>query len=177
MKLYDIIRAAGDGEIVGSLAKEAGIGRDQAEQVLRTLLPELGRAVRRTGEGRTGAPVVRAALHDERYARYLEQPPALREPVAAQDGERVLEEVMGHEQRDEVVRGAAAVTNVDEASLRRLLPLVATLAMAALGQQLREQSPEIPWFGTRPGDQFGAPLLNALAAMFGHEDEAPPERR
>ena len=71
MRLYDIIRAAGGGEIVGSLAKEAGIGRDQVEQVLRTLLPELGRAVRRTGEGRTGAPVLHSALHDERYARYL----------------------------------------------------------------------------------------------------------
>ena len=43
--------------------------------------------------------------------------------------------------------------------------------MAALGQQLREPSPEIPWFGTDPSDQFGAPLLDALAALFeNHED-------
>lgn len=177
MKLYDIIRAAGRGEIVESLAREAGIGRDQAEQALRTLLPEFGRAIRRTGESRTGAPAVHAAMQDERYARYLDHPAALREAAAAADGERVLDEVLDDEQRDELVGSTAAAIRADEAAVRRLLPPVATLAMAALGRRLREQSPEIPWFGTRPDDHFDAPLLNALAAMFEHEDEAPPEPR
>jgi hypothetical protein len=49
--------------------------------------------------------------------------------------------------------------------------------VAAIGQRLRDESPQIPWFGTRPDDQFGAPLLNALAAMFEHEDESRSERR
>lgn len=177
MKLYDIIRAAGRGEIVEGLAEEAGVGRDQAEQALRTLLPELGRAIRRTGESRTGAPAVHVAMHDERYARYLEHPGALREAAAAADGERVLEEVLDDRHRDELVRSAAAAIQADQGSVGKLLPLVATLAMAALGQQLREPSPEVPWFGTRPDDHFDAPLLNALAALFEHEDEARSERR
>ena len=101
---YDIIRVAGGGEIVEELAKDAGVARNQAEQALRTLSPELGRAIRRTGESRTGAPAVRAAMQDERYARYLDQPAALREVAAAADGERVLEEVLDEEQRDELVR-------------------------------------------------------------------------
>lgn len=171
MKLYERIRAAGRGAIVEGLAREAGIGRDQADQAMRQLLPELGRAIRRTGESRTGAPAVHAAMHDERYARYLDEPEALREPAAAADGERVLDEVLDQEERDALVRSVAAAVQVDEGAMRRLLPLVATLAMAALGQQLREQSPEIPWFGTRPDDRFGAPLLNALAALFEQEDE------
>lgn len=177
VKLYETIRAAGGGEIVAELAKDAGVGRDQAEQALRTLLPEFGRAIRRIGESPTGAPAVHAAMQDERYARYLDHPAALREAAAAADGDRVLEEVLDDEQRDELVRSAAVAIHADAASVRRLLPLVATLAMAALGQQLRAPSPEIPWFGTRPGDRFDAPLLNALAAMFEHEDEAPPEHR
>jgi len=176
VKLYDIIRSAGGGEIVDALAKEAAIGRDQAEQALRTLLPELGRAIRGTAESSGGPPAVLAAMKDERYARYLEDPAALREPAAAQDGERVLEEILDEAQRDELVRSAASAINVDQASMRTLLPRVATLAMAALGSQLREPSPEIPWFGTRPGDHFDAPLLNALAAMFEHEEKARPER-
>jgi hypothetical protein len=177
MELYDIIRAAGGGEIVEELAKEAGVARDQAEQALRTLLPEFGRAIRRTGESRTGAAAVHAAMRDERYARYLDQPAALREAAAAADGERVLEEALDEEQRDELVRSTAAAMQVDSASVRRLLPLVATLATGAIGQRLREQWPEIPWFGTRPDDHFDAPLLNALAAMFEHEDETRSERR
>ena len=175
MKLYDIIRAAGRGRIVEALAKEAGLGRDQTEQALRALLPEFGRAIRRTTGGIGAAPALLSAMQDERYARYLDHPAALREAAAAADGDRVLGKVLDDEQRDEVVRSTAAAIHAEQTSVRRLLPLVATLAVAALRQQAREESPEIPWFGTRPGDHFDAPLLNALAAMFEHEDEAPPE--
>ena len=177
MKLYDIIRSAGGGEIVAALAQDADVSRDQAEQALRLLLPDLGRAIRRTAESRTGAPAVHAAMRDERYARYLEQPPALREPGASADGERVLMEVLDDEQREELVRGTAAAIDADEATVRKLLPLVATLGMAALGQQLREPSPEIPWFGTHPGDHFDAPLLNALTALFEQDEEASEKGR
>ena len=176
MELYDAIRSAGGGEIVGALAKHAEISRTQAEQALRTLLPELGRAIRRTGESRTGAPAVHAAMQDERYARYLEHPAALREPAAAEDGERVLAEVLDDEQREELVRGTAAAIGTDQGRVRTLLPLVASLGMAALGQRLREPSPEIPWFGTHPGDRFDAPLLDALAALFGHDERSDKDR-
>ena len=57
-----------------------------------------------------------------------------------------------------------------------MLPLVATLAMAALGEKLRERSPGLPWFGTRPGDRFNAPLLNALTALFERDDDQPKDR-
>jgi hypothetical protein len=170
VKLYDVIRSAGGGEIVEALAREAEISRDQAERALRLLLPDLGRAIRRTAESRTGAPVVHAAMQDERYARYLEDPATLHEPAAAEDGERVLMEVLDDEQRKELVHGTAAAIDADEDRVRKLLPLVASLGMAALGQRLREPSPEIPWFGTHPGDHFDAPLLDALAALFEHEE-------
>ena len=171
MKLFEVIRSAGKGAIVANLAAEAGLDRGAAEEGLRALLPELGRVIRRAGEAGARTPSLEAALRDERHARYLDDPAALREPAAAADGERVLGEVLGAEQRDELVRRVAATSGAGETELRRLLPLVATLAMAALGGHLREPTPEIPWFGTRPSDHFDAPLLNALAAMFERDDE------
>ena len=176
MKLGDIIRAVGRGEIVDELAKDAGVDRDQADRALRSLLPNIGRAIRRAGERRTGAPTVHAAMQDERYAGYLADPALLREPAAAANGERVLAEVMDEAQRNELIRDAAAAVQAEEAAVRRLLPLIATLAMAAIGERLRKESPQIPWFGTRPDDQFGAPLLDALAAMFEREDDSRSER-
>jgi hypothetical protein len=177
VSLYDAIRAAGGGEIVGALAEQTGVSRDQAERALRVLLPDLGRAVRRTAESQTGAPLVHAAMRDERYARYLQEPEALREPGAVADGGRVLREIMDNEQRSELVRDAAAAIGADEARARRLLPLVATLAMAALGQKMREPAPQIPWFGTDPDDRFGAPLLDALTALFEQHEESSDKRR
>jgi hypothetical protein len=177
MKLFETIRSAGEGAIVANLAAEAGVDRSAAEEGLRVLLPELGRAIRRAGgEGGAGTPALEAALRDERYGRYLDDPAALSDPAAADDGERVLAEVLDGGERDRLVRQVAAATAPGEGEVRKLLPLVATLAMAALGQRLRAPTPEIPWFGTRPSDHFDAPLLNALAALF-EQDEEPPKDR
>jgi hypothetical protein len=176
VKLLDTIRSAGGGEIVAALAAKARIGPDEAEEALRALLPEIGRAIRRTEESGSGAAVVSAALHDERYARYLEQPNALGEPAAVADGERMLEDVLDDDERGDLIRRVAAEIGPDEAEVRAMLPLAATLAVAALGEKLRDRSPGLPWFGTRPGDRFDAPLLNALTALFERDDDEPKDR-
>jgi hypothetical protein len=176
VKLLDTIRSAGGGQIVAALAAKARIGPDEAEEALRALLPEIGRAIRRTEESGSGAAVVSAALHDERYARYLEQPNALGEPAAVADGERMLEDVLDDDERGDLIRRVAAEIGPDEAEVRAMLPLVATLAVAALGEKLRDRSPGLPWFGTRPGDRFDAPLLNALTALFERDDDEPRDR-
>ena len=76
------------------------------------------------------------------------------------------------------MRRVAAAIGPDEGEVRKLLPQVAALAMAALGERLRDPAPsaEIPWFGSGPQDHFDAPLLKALAAMFGHKEEEPPPK-
>lgn len=175
--LFEIIRSAGKGEIVRTLATEAGLDDSQAEEAVRALLPEIGRAIRRTGESRSGAAAAHAVMRDERYQRYLEDPAALHQPDAATDGERVLAEVLDEEERGQLVRRVAAAIEPHEDAVRTLLPLVAVLAMGALGRQLREPSPGIPWFGTREGDHFDAPLLEALTALFEHQDDGPSKRR
>jgi len=172
MTLFDMIRSAGGGQFVKALARQAGIQPGEAKEAMRLLLPEIGQAIRRTEESGSGASVVSAAMHDERYARYLEQPEALGEPAAVADGERVLGDVLDDDQRGALIRRVAATVGAKEGELRKLLPLVATLAMAALGQQVREPSPGVPWFGSRPGDRFDAPLLNALSALFGQAEDS-----
>jgi hypothetical protein len=172
VKLFDVICSAGGGAFVSALAARAGIAPGEAEEALRALLPEVGHAIRRTEESGSGAAVVHAAMHDERYARYLVEPTALAEPAAVADGERVLADVLDDEERGELIRRVAVEIGPDEEEVRDMLPLVATLAMAALGQKLRDPSPGLPWFGTRPGDRLGTPLLNALTALFERgEDE------
>ena len=178
MELFNIIRSHGNGAIVANLAAIAGLERSEAEEALEALLPELGRAIQRAGRSRSGAAAVHAAMRDERYQRYLEQPAALAEPAAVDDGERVLGEVLDDDDRSELVRRVAAGIGPDEGEIRKLLPQVAALAMAALGERLRDPKPtaEIPWFGTGAEDHFDAPLLKALSTLFGHEEEEPEKR-
>jgi hypothetical protein len=173
MKLFEVIRSAGGGKFVNALATQAGVPPSEAEEAMRALLPEIGHAIGETEESGSGAAAVSAAMHDERYARYLDDPDSLNEPAAVSDGERVLADVLDDDERGELIRRVAAVIGPNEGEVRKMLPLVATLAMAALGQKLRDPSPGVPWFGTRPGDRFDAPLLNALAALFDPDDDEP----
>jgi hypothetical protein len=172
MKLFDMIRSAGGGQFVDALAKQAGIQPGEAEEAMRLLLPEIGQAIRQTEESGSGATAVSAAMHDEHYARYLGQPEALGEPAAVSDGARVLGDVLDDDQRAALIRRVAATIGPTESQVGKLLPLVATLAMAALGQQVRAPSAGMPWFGSRPGDRFDAPLLNALADLFGQAEDS-----
>ena len=176
MKLFEVIRSAGVGKFVNALATKAGIAPDEAEEAMRALLPEIGRAIRRTEESGSGAAAVHATMRDERYARYLEQPEALAEPAAVADGERVLADVLDDDARGELIRRVAAAIGPNEEEVRDLLPLVAALAMAALGQKMRDASPGLPWFGSRPDDRFEAPLLNALTALFEQDEDQPKGR-
>jgi hypothetical protein len=173
MKLFDVIRTAGGGRFVSALANHAGVSPDEAEEAMRALLPEIGHAIRATEESGSGAAAMVHAMHDERYARYLEDPATLAEPSAVVDGEHVLQDVLDDDDRGELIRRSAASIGPNEGEVRKMLPLVATLAMAALGQKLRDPSPELPWFGTRPDDRLDAPLLNALTALFEHDDDKP----
>jgi hypothetical protein len=176
VKLFDVIRSAGGGKFVSALAAKAGIEPGEAEEALRALLPEIGRAIRRTEESGSGAAAVHATMRDERYGRYLEQPEVLAEPTAVPDGERVLADVLDDDARGDLIRRVAARIGPNEEECRSMLPLVAALAIAALGQKMRDASPGLPWFGSRPGDRFDAPLLNALTALFEQDEDERKDR-
>jgi hypothetical protein len=174
VQLFDIVRSAGKGEFVKVLAAQAGLDERQAEEALRALLPELGHEIRSAGHSRSGAAAVHGLMRDERYEGYLDDPASLGRPEAVADGERVLDEIMeAEDERGDLIRRVAAEIEPHEDQVRKLLPLVAVLAMGALGQQLRQPSPEVPWFSTGADDEFGAPLLDALATLFGHKDDKP----
>ena len=170
MTLYEIIRSAGQGKFLAALGAKAGIGQDEAAEALRAMLPEIGSAIRATEESGSGAAAMVAAMHDERYGRYLEQPATIKESQAIEDGERVLDDVLEEDERNQLIRRVAAAIGPNEGEVRTMLPLVATLAMAALGQRLRDATPEMPWFGSRPDDKFDGPLINALTALFEHKE-------
>lgn len=173
MKLFDVIRSAGGGRFVKALAAKAGVAPAEAEEAMRVMLPEIGQAIRRTEERGSGAAVAVHAMQDECYARYLHRPEALLEPAAVSDGERVLGNLLDDTERGALIRRVADSSGATEGQVREMLPLVASLAMAALHQKARDPSPEIPWFGTHPGDHFDAPLLNALTALFERQEGEP----
>ena len=141
MQLYNIIRSAGGGEIVKNLAAGSGLEPSEVEEALRALLardrqrdPARGREPERRRRG--PCPDARRAL-----PALLRQPAGARRAGGAADGERVLDEILDQDERGELVRRVAAAIRPDEGQVRTLLPRVAVLAAAVLGERLREPPP------------------------------------
>lgn len=173
MSLLETIHAA-PGDVVGELARRAGIERSQTEQALRALVPEVGRAMRRAAESRTPtAPAVHAITRNGRYERYLDQPAALHEPAALDHGRQLLHDLFGgREEARELADGVAPSVGAEPDAIAHLLPLVTTLAAGALSREVRTTTPTSAHVGAQ-GEEHGAPLARALASLFGDEDVSP----
>lgn len=171
VSLLATIREARGGEVIGALARRAGLDESGTERAMRALVPEIGRALRSTSESRTGAPAMHAITQNGRYERYLEEPAALDEPQAMEQGEALLRDLFGsHEDAREVAEAVARASALDAGAVERLQPLVAVLAVGALSREVRATTPTVPGhFGTRPEDVGGAPLARALAHLFGED--------
>src|SRR5690606_12490528 len=78
------------------------------------------------------------ALKSERHQRYLDDPDRLTDEDAREDGNNILGHLFGSK---DVSRGVAARaaedTGFDASLIRKALPLVAGLAMGALGRQAK----------------------------------------
>jgi hypothetical protein len=175
MKLLDVIRSTGGGKFVNALAARAGIQPGEAEEALRALLPEIGHAIRQTEESGSGAAAVSAAMHDERYARYLDDPDSLNEPAAVSDGERVLADVLDDDERDHLIRrvggadrperGGGAQNAFPGRNARHGGPRPEAARPLARGSLVRHAA----------GRPVRCPALNALAALF-DPDEPSKDR-
>jgi hypothetical protein len=175
MPLLRTIRAARGGEATRRLGQQFGLGESEIEQAIQAIVPQLAHALRRLAESRTGAPVVHALMEEENYARYIDEPDALKEPQARADGDRVLEEILeGRYQRREITRIAANDSKLTEETIARLMPYIAVVTMGALGRSINEPSPSTPdRFETDQDDPCDDPIARVLASFFGEDDVSP----
>jgi hypothetical protein len=119
MNILNAIVGADDGRAVGALARQFGLSGDQAASAIGALLPALAGGLQRNVT-----------------QRYLDNPAALSSPDAILDGNAILGHILGSKDVSRAVASnAAATTGIGEDLLKKMLPVIATLAMGALSRQ------------------------------------------
>ena len=99
------------------------------------------------------------ALASGGHERYIDQPEALTKPETALDGNAILGHIFGNNETSrEVAAGAAQKTGIDPAILKKMLPIVAALAMGALAKQTKSGG---------AANQSGAAGKGGIGAMLG----------
>lgn len=154
MKLMDLLEQAGGEDSLRALASAVGIDRREASRVVSALGPALTKSLQNQAQGSGGLDALRRALEQGRHDRYLDNPDLMKASATREDGNKILGHLFGSKDVSRnVAARAAEQTGVDATRIKQALPLVAGLAMAALGR--------------KSGKAEGGVSQNQLGALLG----------
>lgn len=160
--LNDILSAVG-GEGLRKLGGSQGLNESQARSAIESLLPALSRGMKRNTQTPAGLESALAALRGGGHTRYLERPELLGEEATRQDGNGILGHLLGSKEVSrEVAQRASERTGIGADTLKKLLPVAATLFMGAMSRKSGQQAEQIGG---------GRPSGNPLASLLDSDDD------
>lgn len=142
---------------VQQIATQFGLSPEQAQSAVGTLLPMVTAGLQKETATKGDAGLA-AALAKGNHEAYLDNPASLAAPTTTNEGNSILGHVFGNKETSrEVAANAAQKTGIDPAILKKMLPIVATLAMGTIARKTKQ--------GGAGQASTGAP--GGLAGMLG----------
>jgi len=136
MDFMDLLKAAGGSDSIGQLATTVGLGSSDTSKLVEALAPALMRGVQKNAADDSGLAGLRRALETGGHDRYIDKPELLASDDTRADGNNILGHIFGSK---DVSRNVAAVaakdTGIDAGLIKKVLPLLATLAMGAMSKK------------------------------------------
>jgi hypothetical protein len=164
MDLLQTILNAQNGTAVDQIGQQLGLDRAQTVNAIQGLMPALAGGLAKNASAPDGLAGLEAALTGGGHARYLEYPAVLAQPEAIEDGNGILGHLFGtKEVSRQVAANASAQTGIGADVLKKMLPMVASLAMAALAHRARRT----PNGQVQLNPSEGGGLFDMLGPMLG----------
>ena len=137
MNLLEAVMSAGNGGAVRQMAQQFGLEEGAAKGAIEQLLPALAHGLSRNTSQAGGLESLLGALQSGGHARYFEDPTHAISEAGIADGNNILGHILGSKDASRnVAAHASAGSGVDSAILRKMLPVVASIAMGALAKQM-----------------------------------------
>ena len=139
LNLLDMVMQAQNGSALGNIGRQFGLNDDQAGAAVRALLPALSSGLKRNAGSASGLESLLGAVQSGRHERYLDDPSAIADAGARDEGNAILGHLLGSKDVSREVAGrAASQTGLDIGVLKQMLPVLATMAMGSVGKQPRQ---------------------------------------
>lgn len=140
MSILDMIGGQ-NSAAVQQLAAQFGLRPEQAQAAMSVLLPLVTAGVQREAQTK-GTDGLAAALAKGQHEKYLSEPAALADPATVTDGNAILGHIFGSKDVSrQVATNAAQKTGIDPALLKKMLPVVAAIAMGAIARRSKSAGP------------------------------------
>lgn len=136
MDLLNMLLNAGNGGAVKQMARNFGLDESQATSAISNLLPALGQGLARNASKPNGIDGIMKALSSGKHTQYIDNLDTLGDENTVRDGNGILGHILGSKDVSRQVAGAAsAKTGIGQDVLKKMLPVVAAMAMGALSKQ------------------------------------------
>ena len=136
MDLLKVLLQTTQGGTTKQIGDQFGLDQSQTESLLGQLVPALAEGLKNNTQSADGMAGLTKALQNGGHERYLDEPTALKDTSAVQDGNNILGHLFGDKSVSrEVAAQASKNTGIDASTIKQMLPLVATMFMGGLSKQ------------------------------------------
>ena len=157
----------GSSNPVSQIARQFGLDPQQASAAVASLVPALASGLSRNTAAPGGLDSLLAALQGGGHQRYVDDPSALAQPEATQDGNNILGHILGSKDASrQVAQQAAAKTGIGADILKKLLPIVAGLVMGQLSKKQAAGGPQA---------ESGGGILGSLSGVLDSDRDGKVE--
>lgn len=137
MNLFDLVLNDDNKNTVADIARQFNLNEDQTRSAIGSLLPSLQRGLQNNTQDDNGLEGLLAAVEKGRHQRYINDKDIFGKQESVDDGNSILGHVFGNKDVSRrVARHAAKETGLSDGLMKKLLPIVASIAMGAISKQL-----------------------------------------
>lgn len=168
MNLMDMILGAQGGNTAQQAGAQLGLNQNQTQSAIAALLPAISSALKMNSNSPQGLGGLLQALQGGNHSQYLDDPASMARPETVQDGNAILGHLFGSKDVSRAVAGhAAEKTGLGADVLKKMLPLVASMAMGSLSKQTRQPSMQSQLAQLAMGQLMGGNNASAQSSGLG----------
>ncbi len=135
--LVDLLLSDENKSSLDQLSRNFGLDDSQTRSAVKELIPALSRGLQKNTAAEPGMDDLLEALRTGKHDRYLDQPSTLGAETTTRDGNDILGHIFGtKEVSREVAKRASSRTGISDSLLKKMLPVLATVAMGAISKSV-----------------------------------------
>jgi len=141
MNMLDLLRSAQGGNGIENLARQFGLGSDQTESVLKSVLPALSAGFKQSSRSQDGLAGILQGIQGTNYEDVFDDSSALQRDDLASRGNDILGQIFGSK---EVSRGVAQRTElasgIGSSVVKKMLPVIVSMVMGGMQKNATRDS-------------------------------------
>ena len=137
MNITDLLFDKSNSDAISEFATNFDVNDSQAKDAISSLAKSLSRGLGANTKSEKGLGGLFDALNSGNHSRYIDDPSLLGRKEATEEGNDILGHIFGNKDVSRhVTKRASKETGLSGTLLKKMLPVVASMVMAALGKKM-----------------------------------------